>query len=413
MLRIVFVLIGLSVNYLSNAQTAGCDGARYKSDVFAGSKKTTVMYAPTTTVLGDNLNLSMDVYEPEGDNLAKRPVVVLAHGGSFTVGDKSLMERWCRLLAKKGYVAASIQYRLYPIFVLGFPDSSGIFDTAVKAMGDMKAAVRYFREDAATANKFKIDPDNVFIGGYSAGAVTALHAGFIDANDTIPTFLKTLIANNGGLEGKSGTASNATYSSQAKAIVNMSGGLYRRNWIDLRNLPVFSIHGTADETVPYLKGLAAGIAYLEGSGLLHPRAESTGLLHYLETVPGGGHGNIYDQAPYAAQLNNYWVKTTTFLESLVCAVVDAPELEAASDAWRISPNPLKGNILQIELPQSLTQANVSIMDGNGRAVKQFEQVQNAQTLQLPKLSPGLYWVKLSDPAQTGSNFPAKALVIGE
>ena len=409
--HILSLLVLWCLSHTVHAQNPGCNGTRYKSDVFAGAKKTTVVYAPTVGILGDNINLAMDVYEPEGDNLDKRPVVLLAHGGSFTFGDRSMMERWCRLLAKKGYVAASIQYRLFPLFVLGLPDSTKIFDTAVKAMGDMKAAVRYFREDAATANKFKIDPDNVFIGGYSAGAVTALHAGFIDASDTIPAFLKDLIAKNGGLEGKSGTPSNFTYPSNAKAIVNMSGGLYRRNWIDLRNIPVFSIHGTADETVPYLKGLAANIAYLEGSGLLHPRAESTGLMHYLETVQGGGHTNIYDQAAFATQLNTYWDKTSSLLESLVCALVDAPELEGPSETWKISPNPLKDNALRVELPPSLTQATLNLLDATGRNIKQFEQVQNAQILQLPKLSPGLFWVKLSDPLNPGRAFPAKALVV--
>lgn len=406
--------IALSGFFTLNAQNPGCDGSRYKQDVFTASTKTTVVYAPTIDILGDNINLSMDIYQPEGDNLEKRPLVVLAHGGSFTFGDKSLMERWCRLLAKKGYVAASIQYRLFPFFVLGIPDSTKIFDTAVKAMGDMKAAVRYFREDAATANKFHIDPDNIFIGGYSAGAVTALHAGFIDANDTIPTFLKTLITANGGLEGKSGTASNFTYSSKSKAIVNMSGGLYRRNWINLRDIPVFSIHGTADETVPYLKGLAANIAYLEGSGLLHPRAESTGLMNYLETVPGGGHTNIYDQAVYANQLNTYWVKTTGLLESMICAVVDAPELTASPDTWSLSPNPVKGrNQIQIRLPQAVSQAFVTVLDATGRIVRQFDQVQAMQPISLPALEPGLYWVKLQDLQQPQRVFPVKTLMITE
>lgn len=53
------------------------------------------------------------------------------------------------------YVAASIQYRLFPLFTLGFPDSIKIFNTAVKAVGDMKAAVRHFRDDAATVNQFR------------------------------------------------------------------------------------------------------------------------------------------------------------------------------------------------------------------------------------------------------------------
>ena len=84
------------------AQNPGCDGTRYLENVFSTVKKTTVVYAPSIDHLGASINLSMDVYEPEGDNLTERPVVILAHGGSFVFGDRSMMQRWCALLAKKG-----------------------------------------------------------------------------------------------------------------------------------------------------------------------------------------------------------------------------------------------------------------------------------------------------------------------
>jgi len=69
--------------------------------MFTTVKKTTAVYAPTISHLGQNINLAMDVYEPEGDNLTARPVVIFAHGGSFIFGDKSNMQPWCELLAKK------------------------------------------------------------------------------------------------------------------------------------------------------------------------------------------------------------------------------------------------------------------------------------------------------------------------
>ncbi|MCC7466153.1 MAG: alpha/beta hydrolase, partial [Saprospiraceae bacterium] len=269
----IFSLSGLS--FLA-AQNPGCDGVRYLDDIFTAVKKTTVTYAPSINHFGQNINLSMDIYEPEGDPLSARPVVILAHGGSFVFGDKSMMQPWCELLAKKGYIAASIQYRLFPFFILGLPDSIEVFDTAVKAMGDMKAAVRYFREDAASANLFRADQAHIFIGGYSAGAVTALHTAYIDAGDQLPAFLQTLVSNNGGLEGVSGTASNKTYASNSSAVVNMSGGLYRSFWVEADEPPLVSVHGTADATVPYTFGLAANIAFLEGSSLVHEQADEVG-----------------------------------------------------------------------------------------------------------------------------------------
>ncbi len=391
-----------------HAQNNGCDGTRYKADVFAGFKKTTVVYAPTVGHTGGNMNLSMDVYEPDGDVVAERPVVILAHGGSFIFGDRSNMAKWCELLAKKGYVAATISYRLYPFLVLGYPDSLDIFDTAVKAVGDMRAAVRYFREDAATGNQFRADVDNIFIGGYSAGAVTALHCAYLDLGDDIPTFLQTFINNNGGLDGISGTASNKTYSSASNATISMSGGLYRSIWIDATEVPLVSIHGTADATVPYVSGLAANIAYLEGSSKLHARANDIGLWNSFHTVPGGGHTNIYDNASYQPHIDTFWVNVTTMLEAITCASVSAQSPTSWENDWYVSPNPNVGQQFTLHLPDEVPFADVQLLNLTGQLAFQQNGVSANGQVRLPGLPKGLYLVQLS---AKGKRFAAKRLVI--
>ncbi len=351
----------------------------------------------------------MDVYQPQGDNVSQRPVVVLAHGGSFVFGDKSQMQQQCELLARKGYVAASIDYRLFPIFVSGFPDSIGIFDTAIKAVGDMKAAVRYFREDAATTNQFRADPDHIFIGGYSAGAVTALHAGYLDTNDNIPTFLQNLITANGGLEGVTGTASNKTYSSHAGAIVNMSGGLYRHEWINAGGLPLVSIHGTADATVPYTYGLAAGIAYLEGSSLLHIQAESVGIWNYLQTVPGAGHTDLYESLLYKPQVDSFWVVASTLLESLTCATTATQNVNAAEN-WSVAPNPATDGTIQLTLPTTMQHAEVAAFDALGRTVLPWQKVDQQAALSIASWPVGNYWLQVRDAQMPAQRFVIKQLV---
>ncbi len=392
------------------AQNPGCDGSRYKDDLFTTVKKTTVNYAPTIGHTGNAMVLAMDVYEPEGDVLSARPAVVLAHGGSFVLGNKNDMQPWCELLARKGYVAVSIQYRLFPFFQLGFPDSLNIFDTAVKAVGDMRAAVRYLREDAATANLFRIDANNVFIGGYSAGAVTALHSGFLDETDEIPAFLQTLIDNNGGLEGISGTASNKTYSSSSKAVVNMSGGLYRKEWVGANNLPLVSIHGTADGTVNYVYGLAAGIAYLEGSSLLHVQANNVGLWNFLQTVPGGGHTDIYSQSAYQSYRDTFWLQATNLLESLSCAVVAVDEATLAAQDWSVFPNPNTGGTFVVQLPETVRTADLTLSDLSGKTVALYQNVQNQAVLPLKNVPAGVYFLQLRDTEQPGQRFPAQKMV---
>lgn len=403
-------ILCLCAAYLQ-AQNTGCDGTRYKADVFASFKKTTVVYAPTVGHTGNNMNLSMDVYEPEGDVVAERPVVILAHGGSFMFGARTDMAKWCELLAKKGYVVATISYRLYPWLTLGFPDSLGVFDTAVKAVGDMRAAVRYFREDAATTNKFHADADHIFIGGYSAGAVTALHCSYMDLGDDVPAFLQTMITNNGGMEGISGTTSNKTYASTSKATISMSGGLYRNGWIDATEVPLVSIHGTADATVPYVSGLAANIAYLEGSSLLHARANDIGLWNSLHTVPGGGHTNIYDNATYKPHLDTFWVNVTTMLESITCAAVGTQAPVAWENDWFVSPNPNAGQQFTLHLPENVSIADVQLLNLTGQLVYQQKGVQDNNLVQLPQLAKGIYLIQLTEPGNAGKRFVAKKFVI--
>lgn len=404
LLPVLFVIVSL------NAQKPGCDGSRYLDNNFATVKKSTVVYAPTIGHLGQNINLQMDVYEPDGDTLAARPVVILAHGGSFILGDKSNMQRWCELLAKKGYVAASIQYRLYPFLILGLPDSLDIFDTAVKATGDMKAAVRYFREDAATANLFRADSENIFIGGYSAGAVTALHTAYLGEDDEVPAFLQTMINANGGLEGISGTATNKTYDATSGAVINMSGGMYRSHWVDGTEPPLVSVHGTADATVPYTFGLAANIAFLEGSSLVHAQANAVGLWNNLLTVPGAGHTNLYDQPAWQPYMDTFWVNTTTLLESIVCATSSNSTEPVSAEPWAIFPNPSSGAALNIQFPESATSTTLLVFDLAGRIVFQQHNVSNQQPIRLNQLPKGTY---LAQMVQQGKRFEPKVLVVAK
>jgi para-nitrobenzyl esterase len=376
-----------------NAQSTLCDGTRFLTDVFPAVKKTTVVYASGPNIHGVPIQLSVDIYEPEGDVAAQRPVVILAHGGSFIAGDKSLMKPYCELLSKRGYVAVSIQYHLWNFFVDGFPDSIKIMDTAARAMGDMKAAARFFREDAATTNTWKADPNNIFFGGYSAGAVAALHAAYWKESDVTPDFLSTIITATGGFNGGSGSATNQTYSSDCKAIINMSGGIYRKYWLNQGEVPLVSIHGTADATVAYNSGLAANIAYLEGSNLIHQVATAESIPNYLETVQGAGHTDLYSSPAYAAQLANFWNEATKKMEELICTPTSINEIATKETEWSIAPNPSNG-YFSIELPEGMLQANVQIFNQLGQKVLAFNKIQNKANIDASKLEKGIYIVQL-------------------
>lgn len=276
-----------------------CGDLRYNEDVFEEVEMTTVKYGENMNFNGSALQeLMVDVYQPVGDELEMRPLVIWAFGGSFVGGERADMARFAEANAKKGFVAASIDYRILDAMVTGIPDSVLGLDIAVKATSDMRAAIRFFRQDAATSNQFKIDPDKIFIGGLSAGGIVALTAGLVtDDSDIEWDHVRAAMDANGGVEGNSGDAENLSYSSHVSGIINLSGALYNLNWLDANDPPVAAIHGTADETVKYDCGFANVFGFdiirLCGSGSIKERSDALGHDMRLTTVEEGGHTDIY------------------------------------------------------------------------------------------------------------------------
>lgn len=130
-----------------------------------------ITYATGVNVDGATVTLTLDLYTPRGDVGTKRPVFIYAHGGFFAFGDKSEGSSWGNRLAQRGYVVASINYRLSSTLVTAPVDSERETEEIDDAREDMQTAVRWFRSMATT---LRIDPNKIAVGGSSAGAVTAL-----------------------------------------------------------------------------------------------------------------------------------------------------------------------------------------------------------------------------------------------
>lgn len=98
---------------------------------------------------------------PQGQRL---PVVVMVHGGGWISGNKSLMETMALRLAKSGYVAMAVEYRLSP--EAGYP----------AGVNDIIASIDWLKTNAGLYN---IDADNVVLMGCSAGGQLATLVGLI------------------------------------------------------------------------------------------------------------------------------------------------------------------------------------------------------------------------------------------
>ena len=142
---------------------------------------------PTKT---GEMDLKLDLYRPVAkEQLPKTlPAMIFAFGGGFKKGSKNIgyIRDLCEHYAKRGYVSASIDYRLFehhPTAVSNpLPGASEVGDigrVVTAAVQDTANAIRWLKDNAAD---LKIDPQRIGVGGVSAGALNALFAGHAEAD---------------------------------------------------------------------------------------------------------------------------------------------------------------------------------------------------------------------------------------
>lgn len=302
---LIFSLLILSCSDDNNDFITPVEGERYIEHVFEEyDVEENVQYGSNTNVSGNEISLKMDIYQPKVDNLDERPLVILAPGGAFVFLWKPDMETIAEDLVKSGYVVAIIQYRVYG--QIGFPPESIYPDLLVHATQDMKAAIRFFKKDAANENKYKVNPNQIICGGHSAGAITAIQSAYMSDNDDFEDFIGEAIKRNGGLEGNSG---NQGYSSSFAAVINLAGAIYNEDWIDAEEAPMFAVHGTNDDVVPYDEGeFFSGVVDFDtyGSKKIIERMDEIGIPTGFITIENGDHDSpIEDYFNYNLEMKQF------------------------------------------------------------------------------------------------------------
>jgi acetyl esterase/lipase len=214
----------------------------------------------------NGVQLHLDVFQPAPKGSGPSPAVILIHGGGWTEFDKSTMRRMGEFLARSGFVAFAVDYRLF----------NGKENPWPAQLDDVQRAVRWVRANAA---KYGVNADRIGAFGHSAGAQLAALLGMEDTRDNSDPEL-------------------AGYSSRVQAVVDVSGptdftaegvpedrafltsffgGDYAQRpavWRDAspayhiskQDAPFLIVHGTQDDNVPiaqadelYQKLKAAGV----------------------------------------------------------------------------------------------------------------------------------------------------------
>lgn len=400
MKKIYLIFYTLLVSHVLNAQVViDCNSNRYDQEVFSAVDTTnSVVYGANLDYQGANTVLSMDIYEPAGDTVAFRPLIVWVHGGSFVAGSKldNDVVGLCQAFAKRGYVCASIDYRLgmFPI------NQANAMDAVFRGVQDMKAAVRFFRKDAATSNTYRIDPDMIFGGGSSAGAFCALHLAYLDQPSELPASIDTMVL--GGMEGSTG---NPGYASNVRAVLNLCGAMGDTAWMVPGDVPVCSMHGTADGVVPYNSAMLYLLGWIQimvvhGSYSVNEHAMLTGVDQSMYTFYGADH------VPYASNAA-YMDTTVRFVSNFLyrflgctpddptpvantwntVSVKDGPFVKTEMDIY---PNPAASSFT-LHLPASVHEAEIKISDAVGKILYSQKISASAFTVPAPSEA-GVYVV---------------------
>ena len=262
-------------------------------------------------------------------------------------------------------------------------------DEVIKAMSDGKAAIRYFVQDAATTNTYKVDTNNIFVGGNSAGAVLFMHVGYLSSLAECPPYIAGAMATNGGFEGNSG---NAGYTTKSKAVINLAGALNKSSFINSGDIPSVNAQGTTDNVVPYNCGNPLGgiiPVQLCGMGVLEPAYVANGIYHMSHIFPGDGH------VPWSADNAKLFTvdsMITVFLYNLVCTGISSVnEVQTATDI-SLFPNPVN-EVLHLRSMQSV--CDVVIYDQAGRTVLQVKDMNKDNfEINTSQLSSGMYFVRV-------------------
>ncbi len=202
-----------------------------------------IPFSTVTNFKGEQETLHLDVYLPEKETDALRPAVMWIHGGGFAYGNDrhQIYVPWlCGDFAKLGYVCVAPDYRVR--------EQTDIvrFEALKDAVTDCRAALAWLRKNA---ERLHVDPQRIYVGGGSAGGMTAVSLGALEQD--------------------------------IAAIANLWGSPapgFMVGEITSSYPPTFTVHGTADQLVDYAN-----------STRLLARLEQLGVPCELLTLEGAPH----------------------------------------------------------------------------------------------------------------------------
>jgi acetyl esterase/lipase len=236
---------------------------------------------PDTIALEANISYDqfpdtvLDVMYPKAASPAKRPCVVVFHGGGWIQSNKeSTMNALCLPYLAQGFVVCNVEYRVANI---GASPAK-----APAAVTDSLNATKWFVDHA---DKYNMDVNRLVITGASAGGHLALMVGMVTPEAKLgPAFKVAAIVNCYGPTDvndllRRGTSFAKTWlpeqAGREELATRLSPMTYVRN--DLP--PILTVQGENDTTVPVTQNVKLTWAL-----------KQAGVDAEMILIPGAGHG---------------------------------------------------------------------------------------------------------------------------
>ncbi|MFN3952747.1 MAG: T9SS type A sorting domain-containing protein [Thermaurantimonas sp.] len=388
MKKIYSLFLVCFISFYSNAQ-------RYLNEVFTQIDSIKdVQYGSAIAWNNDTVSLFVDIYKPANDSISSRPLIILAHGGSFIAGSRQdeFINDLCRRFARRGYVTASISYRLGVNQQNFLNISEEFIMAAIRGTQDFNAAVRFFKKSATQGNPYGIDTSKIASGGYSAGSIAALHSVFLRDTSVASQQVRSLIKLLGGVEGNSG---NPGFSSESHVLVNVAGAVLDTQIILQQHVrPIISFHGTSDNTVKYGRGFVQvngfNILQLDGSSLIDLRVNNLGSKSTLVSFPGVDHDLPYN----TTRRNTIVTEMALFLYAWLNGTLGQQFFSDLRMAFY--PNPAR-EVLKIALEK---RSNLRILSPTGQMLEELELTEGENTIPVLNLPRGLVILSITDGQNT-------------
>ena len=276
------------------AALAWVPGAAQAEEAFRWTVEAAQRYrtvADVTYLVADGYESKLDVIAPR-DTTQRLPTLIYIHGGGWRGGDKDTVFLHLLPYLEMGFAVVNVEYRLSRIALVP------------AAVEDCRCALRWVLQNA---QEYGFDTDRIVVTGSSAGGHLTLTTGMLPASAGLDRRCPVVDPNGRG------RAAAHEPEMRVAAMINWYGitdvvdlvegpnaKTYAVEWMgglaDWREQarrvspleyvrpglpPILTLHGDADEVVPY-----------DHAVRLHAALQEAGVPNRLHTVAGGDHGRF-------------------------------------------------------------------------------------------------------------------------